>query len=265
MTHSDQVAEAVRSSRKYRSADANLVRDLAAGAVAKFGDPALAEAEVRRALHLSISAPCPEPLNVPAWTKRFAACAAAGERNTVCRDLLQRHASTRERLPEMEAFFAGIFAAVGPVESILDLGCGVNPAALPWMGLPAGVRYHAMDARSDVTGVIQAYFNSANVDGVAEPANLLGPLPSGAADAALLLKLLPALERLQPGSALQLMQRVPAPTLVVSFPARSFGGARRGMRQNYGQALHTWLADEPWTVDRLDFRTETAFIVRKQR
>ncbi|MDE2125548.1 MAG: hypothetical protein KGJ62_03075 [Armatimonadetes bacterium] len=265
MTQAEPIVQAVLASRKYRTTAAHVVQHLADAAVARYPDSDRAEAEVRRALHLAVSAPCPAPLNVTAWRKRYAACKDAGERSTVCRDLLQRHASTRERLPEMAQFYASIFSAVGPVHSVLDLGCGVNPAALPWMGLPSDVRYHALDARSDITSVIQAGFDAAGVHGLAEPADLLGALRCEPADVALMLKLLPALERLEPGSAIRLMRNVPAPALVVSFPTTSLGGAQRGMDQNYSQLMRVWLADEPWRTERLGFRTETAFIVWKQR
>ena len=60
-----------------------------------------------------------------------------------------------------------------------------------------------------------------------------GVLP-GNADVALVLKTLPCLERQKPGAAIDLMYRLEdIPKVVVSYPVRSLGGARKNMPQTY--------------------------------
>ena len=54
-----------------------------------------------------------------------------------CLERMRGHASTQERLPILEEFFQTTLASIAPVESVLDLACGLNPLALPWMPLTA--------------------------------------------------------------------------------------------------------------------------------
>src|SRR5688500_2168800 len=62
-----------------------------------------------------------------------------------CADALRAHASTRERQPHVEAFYAGIWEHTGAPSRVLDLGCGLGPLALPWMGLADDTFYFASD------------------------------------------------------------------------------------------------------------------------
>src|SRR3954454_15558408 len=62
--------------------------------------------------------------------------AAKGQNSALaraCLAIMRHHASTRERLPILESFYATTLASLGPVRSVLDLACGLNPLALPWM------------------------------------------------------------------------------------------------------------------------------------
>ena len=43
-----------------------------------------------------------------------------------CREIMRHHASTRERLPILESFYATTLASLGPVHSVLDLACGLT-------------------------------------------------------------------------------------------------------------------------------------------
>ena len=81
---------------------------------------------------------------------------AGTEFRAACAAVMKGHASTAERLPYLERFFAPIWELTGRApRTLLDLGCGLGPLALPWMGLPPGAPYHAceVDRRSlDVVG-----------------------------------------------------------------------------------------------------------------
>ena len=52
---------------------------------------------------------------------------AYAPRNDI-RKILSLHASTKERLPTIEAFWAFICKHIGEVETVLDLGCGLTPS-----------------------------------------------------------------------------------------------------------------------------------------
>ena len=68
-----------------------------------------------------------------------------------CRRKMACHASTQERLPFLEEFYARIFTQLPPVQSILDLACGFNPMALPWMPIGHGAVYYACDIYQGMT------------------------------------------------------------------------------------------------------------------
>jgi 16S rRNA (guanine(1405)-N(7))-methyltransferase len=71
-----------------------------------------------------------------------------------CERAMRSHASTRERLPDLDEFYAGVMQRTGALESVLDVACGLNPLALPWMGLPAGGRYLACDIYTDMVSFL---------------------------------------------------------------------------------------------------------------
>ena len=48
--------------------------------------------------------------------------------------VLERHASTRERLPYYGELYNHIFEITGTPKVILDLGCGVNPFSYKYLG-----------------------------------------------------------------------------------------------------------------------------------
>lgn len=74
----------------------------------------------------------------------------------VCRQLLNAHASTRERLPQMDTFYNEIFALTGKPNVVLDLACALHPFGLPWMKLPAGCSYYAYDIHAPRIALIRA-------------------------------------------------------------------------------------------------------------
>ncbi len=76
----------------------------------------------------------------------------------VCEKLLQSHVSTRERLPYLKTFYERLFGVTGRPNSILDLACGMNPFAFPWMGLSLSVSYHAYDIHRPRVALINQYF-----------------------------------------------------------------------------------------------------------
>ena len=71
------------------------------------------------------------------------------ELKPLCRELMQSHASTKERIPILDNFYLQIFEQLPPIHSVLDLASGINPLAIPWMTLETGFTYHAIDLYQD--------------------------------------------------------------------------------------------------------------------
>jgi len=78
----------------------------------------------------------------------------AGTRRAV-RAVLEAHASTRERLPDLEEFYRRLAALVPDRHTVLDLGCGVQPLALldrPEWRPPSGSGTAVTDGMTPMSG-----------------------------------------------------------------------------------------------------------------
>jgi hypothetical protein len=81
-----------------------------------------------------------------------------------------------------------------------------------------------------------------------------GNAPSSAPfDVALLLKIVPCLTQLDKAIGARLLDAVTARVLIVSFPAQSLGGRRKGMVATYAAQMEALLAGRAWPVERFEF------------
>jgi 16S rRNA (guanine(1405)-N(7))-methyltransferase len=180
-----------------------------------------------------------------------------------CIQQMRSHASTSERLPILEDFFSTCFASVAPITSIADLACGLNPLALPWMPLAPGFRYWACDIYLDMLGFIQAYFNHFSIDGKAIPCDLISESTTPKAQVAMLLKSIPCLEQVDKSIGKQLLDKIQAEHILISFPVSSLGGHRKGMPSFYRDHFYSLIDGKPWKIKEFSFSTELAFLVTK--
>jgi 16S rRNA (guanine(1405)-N(7))-methyltransferase len=152
------------------------------------------------------------------------------------------HSSTAERIDELPALWEGIRAAVGPIGSVLDLGCGLGPLMLPWSGLPPDVRWLGIDVDEVVCAAVSRALAARHPGVEVRAADARSAAVSEAFDLALLLKLVPTLDQLEPGSGAALVARVPAQAVALSFPSRTLGGRNVGMVERYDAAAAAMLA-----------------------
>jgi 16S rRNA (guanine(1405)-N(7))-methyltransferase len=176
---------------------------------------------------------------------------------------MRQHASTRERLPVLDSFYRTIFGALPPIHSVLDVACGLNPLAIPWMPLTPGATYTACDLYADMIDFLNGFFEIAGIAGRAQVCDLVSGPPRQSADLALVLKTLPTLDQIAKNAGRELLRALDARFLVVSFPARSLGGRDKPMAEHYAQRFEALVAAEGWPVERFEFPTELAFLVRK--
>ncbi len=180
-----------------------------------------------------------------------------------CRRWLGQHASTRERLPLLPEFYALTLAKIGPLQSVLDLACGLNPLCLPWLPLQPNAPYIACDIYRDLTDFLQDFFNHLQQPGQAFVCNLAETIPTTTAHLTLLLKTLPCLEQLDKKIAPRLLSGLRSEYLLVSFPSRSLGGHGRGMVENYAAHFEALLNESPWQLlERRLFANEQTFLLR---
>lgn len=263
-----QVIEAVASGRRYRTVDPALVERLVAEELPRSATPDEAVKRVKRRLHQAVGAyrqPSQRTLQPirDAWHGDLGDPAV----RAACRALLTTHASTRERLAELDGFYPRTWEAAGGVPtSLLDLGCGLGPLALPWMALAAEARITAVDTDASLLAVVDGFLALVGQPHATLLADLaaaeLPPLP--AADVALLLKLVPILDRQDRGAAARLLRRLDVHAAVVSFPVRSLGGRQKGMHRSYRTrllALAVELEDRGVRVAEASVAGELVFVL----
>jgi 16S rRNA (guanine(1405)-N(7))-methyltransferase len=258
----DELVAAVRASPRYRQVYEGLVRRIGAQELAK--GRALKEAikETRTQLHqvggayqgstpnygqlLAELDGLPDDLEDPAL-------------RSFCQRVLNLHASTRERWPYLPEFYRLLRARIGPVGSLLDLACGMNPLALPWMGFGDAVEYIAMDIYADMLGFIERFFRHLHLPGRVELVDLGARVPSDPVQVALLLKTLPCLDLMDKSAGARILDQVRADHLLVSFPACSLGGHQKGMAKNYSARFLQLVAGRVWRVEQWQVGQELVF------
>lgn len=178
-----------------------------------------------------------------------------------CDQLMHAHASTRERLPILDEFYQTTLADLPPIRTVLDLACGLNPLAYPWLPLPPDVQYTAVDIYSDMLHFIQQFFAIVGINGRTEQRDIIGNPPTEPADLILLLKTLPCLEQVDRQAAANLIDALNGRFLLISYPAQSLGGRSKGMVENYTRQFEALADGRSWQVQKFEFATELAFLV----
>ncbi|HEY7358121.1 MAG TPA: hypothetical protein VH590_16690 [Ktedonobacterales bacterium] len=261
----DMLVQAVLASPRYHGISVELVRDVGARELAKRRKLSEAIKATKSKLH-QIGGAYLGGRDYAAWLAALTRASEAGGApalKAACRQVMSYHASTRERLPILEQFYASALADVPPARVVLDLACGLNPLAIPWIPLAEDVEYYAYDVYEDMADFLNGFLALAQIRGHAEARDVLSQCPAQRADLALLLKALPCLEQLEAGASLRLLEQVNADHLLVSFPARSLGGKQKGMAQNYEARFRQLVAGRAWAIKRFEFATEIAFLITK--
>ena len=275
----DQLERALTTllaARKYRTVHTGLARAIAAAELAKGRSLKEAVKATKNQLHQSAAVYIRRNLQYDdvlsqlqtavAAAKRgpdnFAPSDNAAVRALLCR-LLSAHASTNERLPQLDTFYAQLFQHLPPVRSVLDIACGLHPLARPWMPLPPEAAYHAIDIFADQIDFLNRFFSIMGYAGTAEQRNALDDMSKPAADIAFLLKTLPCLEQIESGAGERLLHRIDAPILIVSFPNHTLAGRKQGMAQHYAANFEALISNARWQAQTLTYPSEQVYIVRK--
>jgi 16S rRNA (guanine(1405)-N(7))-methyltransferase len=263
----DDVVARVLASSRYRGVDVELVSRLAAEELPRARNAADAAKRVKRRLHQAVGA---YRGGAAATVVDELSASWAGSwdepMRDACRRALERHASTRERIGELNRFYAEIWRAVGAVPgSVLDLACGLNPLALPFMGLSASAEYLACDADRSVLQEVEAFLELVGQPHRTWPCDLVTGAPEAAADVALVLKTVPLLDRQDRAAAVRLVAGLRTRHVVASFPARSLGGRGR-LERTYRtrmEALVDDLGPQIASSTEIAFRSELVYVLAK--
>lgn len=263
----DALVTAVLSSAKYRHVSPDFVRAIGARELAIRPNLKAAVKATKNALHQAGGAFQDAPINYDRALERLREAIGADPDGASFREALRAvmagHTSTRERLPILDSFFFETLAALPPPGRVIDIACGLNPLARPWMPFPATTEYIACDIYADQMAFLNDTFALTGLPGRAEVRDVIGHPPDEAADLALILKTLPCLETVDKAAPARLLDAVRARHILVSFPSRTLGGRRKGMAAHYETGFRRLLDERGWSAERFEFDGELAFLVRK--
>jgi 16S rRNA (guanine(1405)-N(7))-methyltransferase len=231
------VVDRVAASRRYRNVDAGLLRRLAGEELTRARTREEAVKRVKRRLHQAVGAFARGTPRLDTLRDAWDGSLADPAFRAACVAVMRSHASTAERVPFLASFYRSIWELTGTPATLLDLGCGLGPLALPWMELPRGTPILGVDVDGSVLATVDAFLSLVGQPHRTEECDLLTVPSVEPADAALLLKLVTTLDRQDPEAATRLVASLRVRHAVVSFTRRSLSGRSRGMERTYRERL----------------------------
>jgi len=263
----ENLVSIVLKSPRYRSVCADLVRNIGRRELSKRRNLKKAVKATKNKLHQIGGAYFLVRPSYAAWLEKLQKARKAADEGLfrrTCLEIMGHHYSTRERLKVLDRFYAGIFSLLPPIHSIMDIGCGLHPLSIPWMPLEGRPKYCAYDIYEDLAGFLNSYMTLVNVEGFAEARDVVQNPPRIKADLAFLLNAIPCLEQIERSAGLKVLEQTNADFLAVSFPVKSLGGREKGMREYYEARFSKLTGKKDWTSQRLEFKSELVFLVRKK-
>jgi 16S rRNA (guanine(1405)-N(7))-methyltransferase len=134
---------------------------------------------------------------------------------------------------------------------------------MPWMPLQKDCTYLACDVVEPQVNFLIAYFSLTSQTGSAFTCNLLQSIPQQKVQVALLLKLLPILDQVDPNASINLLDQVKADHLLISYPSRSLGGRSKGMKQTYVEHFERITSGRNFEIQSFDFPNETVYLLSR--
>jgi 16S rRNA (guanine(1405)-N(7))-methyltransferase len=262
----EDLVKRILSSPQYRALGitASPVRELVTQAQQRHSEKKEVEKTVKQKMH-NLVAPYLGEIDYAKSTDQLTQAFASKSDELIrqtCIQLLTEHASTKERLPILSRFYEVIFNEIGLPATILDLACGLNPLALPWMGLPKDVHYYAYDIIQPRIRLINHFFKCYGYPELAETRDILVNPPTVQADAAFFFKEAHRFEQRQKGCNRAFWMSIPAKVLLVSLPTTNLSGSHPKLDQ-HRRLVYTTLEGLDWKVNELIFENEIVFIIRK--
>ena len=259
-----QLLQAIQDSPKYRHIHPGLVERIGAEELKKGRKHKDAIKATKNKLHQVGGAYLGQKQVYDKWFAELKASSNNPEQlKASCRKIMQRHTSTKERLPILEGFYDRIFTELPEIHSVLDVACGLNPLTIPWMPLAKGAKYFACDIYRDMSTFIDDVIPLLGLKGKAELCDIITAPPTQQVDLALILKTIPCLEQVDKHAGKRLLDTINAKYLVVSFPAKSLGGKEKGRVENYGERFGVLVEGRGWEVEKFEFEMELVFRVIK--
>ncbi len=267
MTNSDGTVSAIIDSKTYRVLSADVVRQTTENfSTGNISEKDL-EKRVKNLLHQAWGAFYPARPNFSKLLEKLKVGLVDNvEEKALLMQILRIHSSTNERLPILNNFYNEIFNITGEPNTIIDLGCGLNPITIPWMGLPDGVSYVAVDidvAQMQFISQVVKLFNwDSNME--CKIGNALTD-SFAHADVVFMFKLIPVLEKLTKNFDLgEFLARFACKYFVITFPLESLSGKNVGMCDFYTAKMSEFIKSHPYENTTIRFPNELVYIIKNR-
>jgi len=258
-----RIIEKITASKKYRGLYYKTVQRIVSDCLKKY-PPKRAEKQAKNLLHQIWGAYFSGIPDFGKITRAFEQDFKNGKDvKEILLPFLKLQSSVKERIPILNEFYQKIFSVTGMPKTIIDWGCGLNPLCWPWMNLPKNCQYLGLDIDKNQQDFLNKTFKIAGKTNFkAELGDILidGCPPAGIV---FLLKTLPLLEHQGKGVSLEILKKMPAKFLVVSFPTRTIGGKNKNMVDFYSKWFHDLVRNQSWETTKILFPTELVFAVKK--
>lgn len=177
--------------------------------------------------------------------------------------IMRLHASTEERIPILSDFYRIVLEDIGPIESILDLACGLNPLSIPWIPFCAEYTYFACEIFLDMIKFLNEYFSFNSISGTAFGCDLTREIPKVDAQVTFLLKTIPLLDQTDRSLARNIISQVKTKFVVVSFPIKSLSGRNVGMTNTYKNRFEEIVEGLEYAIKSFEFSNELVYLIEK--
>src|SRR5437667_7342351 len=194
----DRLIEAVLASSKYKSIGVDFIRFIGTQELTRQGNLKQAIKSTKNKLHQVGGAYQRSTPRYSSWLDELKHAKRSANKEhflDTCKWIMGHHSSTRERLPILEQFYSTILANLPPINSVIDVACGLHPLAIPWMLLREHVQYFAYDIYEDMIGFLNESFALMPIQGSAKVSDVLHSCPTQKVDIAFILKAIPCLEQ----------------------------------------------------------------------
>jgi 16S rRNA (guanine(1405)-N(7))-methyltransferase len=261
-----ELANQVCKSAKYANINESLVREIILVEALKWKSPKEIIKSTRNKLHQVGSAFQESIIPYEQWKTELSKLPESinsAQTMTFINHCLPYHSSTAERQPFITSFFTQTLAPIQPVESILDLACGLTPLCIPWIPAVKAVNYTGVDIYIDMISFLDSFFSYFKVNHEFVSENIIEFIPRQKAHVTFLLKTLPCLEQVDKTIGTRLFEKIQSENILVSFPSRSLGGRSKGMAVNYETHFNQLIEGHNWRVTKTEFPNEIAFLIQK--
>jgi len=261
----DKLVEEVIKRPKYQHIMLDLILYVGKQELGKRDSYKSALKETLTRLHQVGGAYLNQKINYSDWLIQFSNLASPSdsEFKKTCLRMMQLHASTKERVPIIEYLFSESLSQIGPIHSVLDLACGLNPLSIPWMPLVEDCVFYACDIFTDMVDFVNGFINLSKLKGEAFCCNLAESIPAHKVQLALLLKTMPCLEQLDKRIIPQILEKINADHLLVSYPVYSISGKQKGMMSTYKNHFAQLIMDSKWHSQEFVFKSELVYLLSK--